>query len=77
MVRALVICALSNPETSGRAATVGLAFVGVGFGAAGLLADADAIGVAAQTATKTIKALEESGQIRHEGEKRGLRLFPA
>lgn len=37
---------------------------------------ADAIGVAPATATKTIKALEESGQIEHKGEKRGLRLFP-
>jgi hypothetical protein len=37
---------------------------------------ADAIGVSPATATKTAKALMESGQIKSEGEKRGLRLFP-
>ena len=37
---------------------------------------ADAIGVSTATATKTAKALIDSGQIRSEGEKRGLRLFP-
>lgn len=37
---------------------------------------AEAIGVSPATATKTIKGLIESGQIKATGEKRGLRLHP-
>jgi DNA-binding IclR family transcriptional regulator len=46
-------------------------------GALGYKDLADSLGVSSATATKTAKALQESGRIRATGERRSLRLHPA
>lgn len=53
-----------------------LALIASNPGQHGYSSIAEAIGVSAATATKSIKALESEGKVKAEGSRRALRLFP-